>query len=373
VIVEAEKGPVIATVKSHVQRRVVPRASLLKVLRVANDHDLLQAQRNEEMEKTAYTFAIQRIRARKLPMKLVRAQWMHDGSKVVFYFSADGRVDFRDLVKDLAHRFRTRIEMHQIGVRDGTRMIGGIGPCGRELCCSTFLEKFAPVSIRMAKDQGMTLNPRKVSGQCGRLMCCLVYEQQLYRRQRKRLPRSGKKVRTPQGAGTIIDVDVINKRLQISLDDGNRKTFDLDDVIVLGKNDGQGDEVAPVAATDYLWDDLSPVSLEDDPGADVEDPEKPRRRRRRSRGSKKSGKQSGGKKSARRKSSRRRGKRSGAKNGQKSGKSGSAKSGDGTKKNAPKPSEDGQKKKSSRRRRRRKKKGDSSGGKGDGGSNDSKS
>ncbi len=391
VIVEGEKGQVIATVRSHVHREVAPKGSLMRVLRIANDHDLLQAQRNQQMEKDAYTFAIQRIRARKLPMKLVRAQWIHDGSKIVFFFSADGRVDFRDLVKDLAHRFRTRIEMHQIGVRDGTRMIGGIGPCGRELCCSTFLEKFEPVSIRMAKDQGMTLNPKKVSGQCGRLMCCLVYEQQLYRKERKRLPRSGKKVRTELGAGTILDVDVINRRVQVDLDDGGRKTFGLEDVILLDKN-GDGPEPPKVNPTDYLWDGLSPVTLEDDPGADPDAADKPkRRRRRRARGSKQSQnsegdsttkqKQSGKKGSSRRRRGRRSGKKKSGRSNDSGAKKDDNKSGGGQKDGAPKSGDkksggkksgktsDGQKK--SRRRRRRK--GGKSDGKSDGNSDPKKS
>src|SRR5690606_31916253 len=164
--------------------------------------DIKQAKTNENIERDAYRFGIERIRARNLPMTLIRAQFMQDGSKIVFYFRAEGRIDFRDLVKGLAHRFRARIEMHQIGVRDGARMLGGIGPCGRELCCSTFLDNFEPVSIRMAKDQGLTLNPKKVSGMCGRLMCCLVYEQQLYRRMRTRLPRSGQAVATEFGKGS---------------------------------------------------------------------------------------------------------------------------------------------------------------------------
>ena len=188
-------------------------------------------------------------------MKLIRAQYMHDGSKVVFYFSADGRVDFRDLVKDLAHRFRTRIEMHQIGVRDGARMLGGIGPCGRELCCSTFLESFAPVSIRMAKSQGLTLNPRKVSGMCGRLMCCLVYEQQLYKRQRRRMPRPDTEVHTELGPGTITSVDVINERVTVELRDTNRHTLPLAEVSFEEPDAHTVDRHAAPPPIDYDWDD----------------------------------------------------------------------------------------------------------------------
>lgn len=271
VICTTDKGPVIAQITGHVHRKVVQDHEIPRVLRKATDHDIKQADRNEELEREAYVFGLQRIQARDLPMKLVRAQYMQDGSRIVFYFSADGRIDFRDLVRDLAHRFRTRIEMHQIGVRDGAQMIGGIGPCGRELCCSTFLESFAPVSIRMAKDQGLTLNPAKVSGMCGRLMCCLVYEQQLYRRMRKRLPRAGKTVRTPDGVGTVKDIDPINQRVTVILEDSNRKTFDNDQVMLHDPND-PGQKVDASAESSQNWD-----SLESDSNSD-----KSRRGRRRS-------------------------------------------------------------------------------------------
>lgn len=259
VIVETSRGPAIAQITSPIQRKVVPIDSLPRVLRKATETDIKQAKTNENIERDAYRFGIERIRTRKLPMKLIRAQFMQDGSKIVFYFSAEGRIDFRDLVKDLAHRFRARIEMHQIGVRDGARMLGGIGPCGRELCCSTFLDNFDPVSIRMAKDQGLTLNPKKVSGMCGRLMCCLVYEQQVYRRMRTRLPRAGQKVNTELGSGEIADVDVINRRVTVRFDDNNRRSLPVDEVAVIDPNainetvDSDAEE-----STDYLWDDVLP-------------------------------------------------------------------------------------------------------------------
>ena len=255
VIVETSRGPVIARVEGQVTRRLLEHHHVPRVVRRATAADLDQAERNEERESSAYRFALERIRTRRLPMKLVRTQYVHDGSKVVFYFSADGRIDFRDLVKDLAHRFRTRIEMHQIGVRDGARMIGGIGPCGRELCCSTFLEQFAPVSIRMAKDQGLTLNPKKVSGMCGRLMCCLVYEQQVYKRMRRRLPRPGTTVYTEEGQGVALNVDVINERVTVELEDTTRRVFQIAELSPM--------EIEPISLgaeedqePDYLWDDL---------------------------------------------------------------------------------------------------------------------
>ncbi|MFU8804572.1 MAG: PSP1 domain-containing protein [Bradymonadaceae bacterium] len=280
VVVETTRGPIIATVTGPVYRKVLPIESIPRVLRKANDSDTNQAQKNESLETEAYRFGIERIRARKLPMKMIRAQYLHDGSKIVFYFSADGRIDFRDLVKDLAHRFRTRIEMHQIGVRDGARMLGGIGPCGRELCCSTFLDNFEPVSIRMAKDQGLTLNPKKVSGMCGRLMCCLVYEQAIYRSMRTRLPRSGQAVSTEFGRAKIIDVDIINRRATVLLADNNRRLLPVEEIEVIDPNKvSETVDDDTVDAGEYLWDDVKT----------------PRRRPSRSKDSKKSSDSSGSK------------------------------------------------------------------------------
>ncbi|MCA9647114.1 MAG: hypothetical protein KC492_40775, partial [Myxococcales bacterium] len=183
-----------------------------------------------------------------------------------------------------------RIEMHQIGVRDGARMLGGIGPCGRELCCSTFLEHFAPVSIRMAKEQGLTLNPKKVSGMCGRLMCCLVYEQQLYKKNRRRLPRPRQQVTTEQGEGIILSVDVINERLLVELEDTNRKTFALHEVILHGSQSADVvDEDAADLREEYLWGvelettpaPTTPARSDDDSDASESATKKRRRRRRR--------------------------------------------------------------------------------------------
>ncbi|MEZ4459818.1 MAG: stage 0 sporulation family protein [bacterium] len=282
VVVDTNRGPAIAKVCSPVHRKVMPPDQMMRVLRRATDQDLQQQETNEELEKKCYAFAISRIRDRDLDMKLVRVQVMQDGSRVVFYFSSEGRVDFRDLVKDLAHHFRTRIEMHQIGVRDGTRMIGGIGPCGRELCCSTFLEDFAPVSIRMAKDQGLTLNPAKVSGMCGRLMCCLVYEQAVYRRMKKGLPRAGRMVETPEGLGKVIEVDVINERVSVILEDHNRRLFRAEDVryhdpkAQVESADEESDDVV-----DYVWDDV--LGQPDAADPQTQEPSKRSRRRRKRR------------------------------------------------------------------------------------------
>lgn len=251
VIVDTGRGPAIAKVTGHMTRQVLAQEGMMQVIRKATPDDIDQAERNEVLEHESYHFCVARIQERELAMKVVRAQVMQDGSRIVIYFSSDGRIDFRELVKDMAHHFRTRIEMHQIGVRDGTRMIGGIGPCGRELCCSTFLEDFAPVSIRMAKDQGLTLNPAKVSGMCGRLMCCLVYEQAVYRRMKKGLPRAGKDVNTPDGPARVLDIDVINQRVYVQLEDTNRRTYSVEDVSTPGEDQSSPAPSAPV----YLWDD----------------------------------------------------------------------------------------------------------------------
>lgn len=302
VIVQTERGPLLAEVTGQIQRRLLRAGSIHQIARKATDADIHQADRNEERERQAYKFCIERIRARNLAMKLIRAQYMQDGSKIVFYFSADGRIDFRDLVRDLAHQYRTRIEMHQVGVRDGARMLGGVGPCGRELCCSSFLDSFDPVSIRMAKQQGLTLNPTKVSGMCGRLMCCLVYEQQIYRRMKKSLPRAGQKVRTAMGMGEILDVDIINRRVNVRGIDQNRHNLAVEEVEVIDANalqetvDGEG-----AAVEHYRFDttqpDRAPVEFVDlrqlaadggeptreEPRAEKKKPSRRRSRRRRSR------------------------------------------------------------------------------------------
>ncbi|MGA2192414.1 MAG: stage 0 sporulation family protein [Nitrospirota bacterium] len=182
VIVDSEQGVGVATVVTDVrpEERGPGDKPLKKILRKATDDDRRRMQKNEAMEEEAFKVCQQKVLEREMIMKIVRVEWAFDNSKATFYFTADGRVDFRDLVKDLAHRFKIRIEMRQIGVRDEAKMIGGFGPCGRQLCCSSFLRDFEPVSIRMAKKQDLVLNPAKISGICGRLMCCLGYEYSFY-------------------------------------------------------------------------------------------------------------------------------------------------------------------------------------------------
>jgi len=171
-------GVVVRPIDNSASKNYKPSNN--KVLRIASPEDLLAHQENARREVDAHAFCLSRITERGLPMKLVRAEYLLDRSKVIFYFTADGRIDFRELVKDMAHELRTRIEMRQIGVRDESRVVGGVGPCGKEFCCATFLSDFEPITVKMAKDQKLSLNPAKLSGVCGRLMCCLIYEHNMY-------------------------------------------------------------------------------------------------------------------------------------------------------------------------------------------------
>jgi len=185
-VVQTERGAMVGEVVQRIADLPpsIGRGSYAKVLRSATADDLRADQENSRREAEAHAFCLERIAVRKLPMKLIRAEILLDRSKSIFYFTADGRVDFRELVKDLAHEMRSRIEMRQIGVRDEARMVGGVGPCGKEFCCSTFLNEFEPITIRMAKDQNLSMNPAKLSGVCGRLMCCLIYEHEGRRKNR---------------------------------------------------------------------------------------------------------------------------------------------------------------------------------------------
>ncbi|MGN0456790.1 MAG: stage 0 sporulation family protein [Acutalibacteraceae bacterium] len=191
---------------------------LKPVIRRATAEDLKVVEQNKEKEKRAFKICEEKIAKHGLEMKLVDTEYTFDGSKVMFYFTADGRVDFRALVKDLASVFRTRIELRQIGVRDEAKMLGGLGVCGRPFCCSSYLGEFQPVSIKMAKEQGLSLSPVKISGTCGRLMCCLKYEQEAYLDLLKRTPKIGAIVNTPDGKGEVIDVNLITGTLRVRMD-----------------------------------------------------------------------------------------------------------------------------------------------------------
>ena len=202
------------------------KAPLKRVLRLASNDDLLHYEENKLLEGEALETARERVEAYGLDMSLIDVEYRFDNRKITFFFTADGRVDFRELVRDLASIFRTRIELRQIGVRDEACMIGGLGICGRELCCSTFLHEFKPVSIRMAKDQNLSMNPTKISGTCGRLLCCLNYEHQAYLDAKKRLPAKNARVLTPDGYGSVLDLDLLRERVTVRLDSDNEQTVE---------------------------------------------------------------------------------------------------------------------------------------------------
>ena len=205
---------------------------LKKVLRIADQKDRMIVEENRLAAKEAYDVCDEKVSIHQLDMKLVDVEYTFDRNKIIFYFTADGRVDFRELVKDLAAIFRTRIELRQIGVRDEAKMLGGIGPCGRMLCCSTFLGDFEPVSIKMAKDQSLSLNPTKISGLCGRLMCCLKYENDEYEASKKLLPDIGKWVDTPLGSGKVVGLNILERLLQVDIPKQERVLeFTLDEIL----------------------------------------------------------------------------------------------------------------------------------------------
>ena len=223
VVIETEDGPLLATVGSKASYKFNSKCKkrvFSKVLRMADKDDDRQEELNIRMEGEYSQICQQKIQKYKLPMKLVDVEIMPDGSKVVFYFVSENRVDFRSLVKELASDLRTRIEMRQIGARSEAQKIGGIGCCGRELCCTTFLQKFCPVTVKMTKEQGLPLDPEKISGVCGRLMCCLAYEYETYVELKKGLPKVGKKIQTPQGAGKVKYINIVSKKISVELDDG---------------------------------------------------------------------------------------------------------------------------------------------------------
>lgn len=226
VIVETTRGIEFGSVVSE-RRQVKEKCigdELKPVLRIATKEDEERAAKNREKEKEAYKICLDKIKEHELDMKLVSTEYTFDNNKVLFYFTADGRIDFRELVKDLASVFKTRIELRQIGVRDETKIKGGIGICGRSLCCNTFLSEFVPVSIKMAKEQNLSLNQTKISGVCGRLMCCLKNEQETYEELNRNLPGIGDVVTTPQGTtGTVQSVNVLRQMVKIVVDVNDEK------------------------------------------------------------------------------------------------------------------------------------------------------
>ncbi len=243
-----EYGNAVIGIKEVPEEEIV--APLKKVIRVASKEDTVKYEENIAKEGEAFRTCLEKINVHGLEMKLIDVEYTFDNNKVIFYFTADGRVDFRELVKDLASVFKTRIELRQIGVRDEAKMISGIGPCGKELCCSTFLGDFEPVSIKMAKEQNLSLNPSKISGICGRLMCCLKYEQDIYEEVGKYLPSVGALVETSKGKGEVVESSVLYECVKVKMDcpDNNSKTikefsmYDVKEIIPGRRKDEEIDE-----------------------------------------------------------------------------------------------------------------------------------
>jgi cell fate regulator YaaT (PSP1 superfamily) len=229
VVLETDDGLWLGTVMA-IFRELDPEfwaGKFKKLVRLATPEDLDQDQRNRQLAERAGEFCRKRILARQLPIYLVEVECLFDANKIIFYFTAPGRVDFRELVKELVQEFRTRIELRQIGVRHRARMVGGLGICGRGLCCANFLKDFEPVSVRMAKEQQLSLNPSKISGICGRLMCCLTYEYAAYQEIRKHLPKVGKRVSLPEGEAKVIRYNLIRQTVTLELEDGRELELPL--------------------------------------------------------------------------------------------------------------------------------------------------
>lgn len=257
VIVETARGVEYGTVvmdKKQIEEDQLV-AELKPIIRKATEQDLNQIEKNNADEKEAFKVCADQIEQHKLDMKLVCTEYMFDRSKILFYFTADGRVDFRELVRDLAGQLRTRIELRQIGVRDVAKMLGGLGICGRPFCCHTHLPDFHPVSVKMAKEQGMSLNPGKISGTCGRLMCCLKNEYEVYEELGKVVPNVWSIVRTPDGDGVVTAVDVLSKDVTVTFDKNGVKTvshYNAEDITVLKKGNKKQTEIENVEELEKL-------------------------------------------------------------------------------------------------------------------------
>lgn len=304
VIVETAQGPEFATcteANHEVEDSAIVKP-LCAVLRMATDNDRRTVEYNKKKESEAFDICEKKIADHGLEMKLVNVSASFDGNKIIFYFTADGRVDFRELVRDLASVFRARIELRQIGVRDEAKMIGGLGICGRPFCCSQFLDSFLPVSIKMAKTQNLSLNPTKISGTCGRLMCCLKYEQNAYEDAAKRMPKVESFVQTPDGPGNVKSVDLLRETMKVSLDSAPEplKRYHNCEVCVLRNGKGSRDGItiperparyveeqeeeefaSPILATPfYTAPELEDAPVREKMGVEGSDSGKPRRRHR---------------------------------------------------------------------------------------------
>ena len=292
VIVETAQGPEFAQCArgNHQVEDDQVVKPLRGVVRIATDNDCHTAAYNRGREKEAFDICRRKLKQHKLEMKLVRVECSFDGSKILFFFTADGRVDFRDLVKDLAGVFRARIELRQIGVRDEAKMIGGLGICGRPFCCAQFMDEFLPVSIKMAKTQSLSLNPTKISGTCGRLMCCLKYEQDAYEDAVKRMPKNDSFVLTPDGTGNVSDINLLKETVNVRLDDRpeSPRCYHNCEVCVLRNGKGSRDGIVvpdrrPERYIEPLEEELLPpvtlISDFDPDAASAAEGEKRRRRR----------------------------------------------------------------------------------------------
>jgi cell fate regulator YaaT (PSP1 superfamily) len=232
VIVNTENGTSLGTVITEVKSVPIYKLpiGLKNVVRKATDDDLKTKKENEAMEKEARQFCLEKIKERELPMKLIEVECLFDKSQIIFYFTAESRVDFRELVKDLVQRFKIRIELRQIGARHEARLVKGLGICGREVCCANLILNLDRVSVKMAKEQSVSLNPEKISGLCGRLMCCLAFEFDVYQDMKKDIPKCGKMINTAEGRGKIIRQNIFKGEIVVELESGKEITVNIDDL-----------------------------------------------------------------------------------------------------------------------------------------------
>ena len=291
VLVETSRGVEFGEVVTGIKEidDATLQSPLKPVVRIATAEDIQHNKDNKAAQREAYEVCQKKIAEHKLDMKLVSVEYTFDNSKILFYFTANGRVDFRSLVKDLAGVFKTRIELRQIGVRDEAKMLGGLGICGRPICCGAFLGDFQPVSIKMAKEQNLSLNPTKISGVCGRLMCCLKYEQDQYEATRKKMPKVGKEVITPDGTGVVWDLNIIKETVKVRIQKGDSselKEYPMEDVQRPGAGNVRKEEPAPAAVAEAPAGEVRESAEAQQPRARKERPAREERKPRREGGEK---------------------------------------------------------------------------------------
>jgi cell fate regulator YaaT (PSP1 superfamily) len=263
VLADTDRGPRIGQVAVG-SMWAHSHETLRRVVRRANAEEARGFGQRSDKDREAYLYCKERIRERRLPMKLIQAEVYPATQKASFFFASEERLDFRDLIRDLSQHLRLRIELRQIGVRDEAKLVGGIGDCGRELCCTTWLPAFMPVSIKMAKDQGIALNPSKLSGQCGRLKCCLVYEHETYKEMSKGLPKMGKRVHTPAGPGKVIELDVLAQRVRVLFDQGGTEVFPggvVTPLLPAGQSSNASSEKTPLSGDSARVSEISSLGI----------------------------------------------------------------------------------------------------------------